>query len=113
MLSSFSLSWVRARSFLVALVVLLFGAGLLSVPVARADDDDTADDDDDDSADDDDSSASSWSQGAAQAAGDLSGCSCGESVVGMNASVPSKGLLVLTLALAAVASRRRRLIDQP
>ena len=101
MLFSYSLSSFRCWSSLAALVVLLFGASLLSVSSARADDDDSA------VANDDDSSSGGWSQGAAQAAGDLSGCSCGESIVGMNSSKPSPAAL-LALTLVFVAMRRRR-----
>ena len=77
-----------------------------------ADDDDSALADDDDSAlvdDDDDSSSGGWSQGAAQAAGDLNGCSCGESILGMNSPKPSTALLALTLVF--VAMRRRRSVE--
>ncbi len=124
MLFSHSPSPFRSWSSLAALVVLLFGVSLLSASPARADDDDSAADDDDsavaddddsvadddDSAvDDDDSSSGGWSQGAAQAAGDLNGCSCGESMLGMNLPKPSAALLALTLVF--VAMRRRRSVE--
>ena len=132
MLFSHSPSSFRSWSSLAALVVLLFGVSLLSASPARADDDDSAADDDDsavaddddsavsddddsvadddDSAvDDDDSSSGGWSQGAAQAAGDLNGCSCGESMLGMNLPKPSAALLALTLVF--VAMRRRRSVE--
>ncbi len=76
---------------------------------AVADDDDSVADDDDSAVDDDDSSSGGWSQGAAQAAGDLNGCSCGESMLGMNLPKPSAALLALTLVF--VAMRRRRSVE--